>query len=1034
MANRTRTWALLGLVLLAAGVVGRQPSQEPDSGMHTHRDGFSGRQTAWLPGESNVRIAEKDHRIAEDRYFNAPSSEYLKIEGAPASNTSDAEFAYYFYETPPAPLTERTAASLWLKAFRAGIQLRARVVFPRERDPANPEVPLTTLIVGESYPEDKVRQWHRVRLMNPMDALRKQYAVLTARLGHQVDPTDAYIDRLVLNVYPGPGVTEIWVDDLEIGPCRPDPRKPGGNRSPAATPTGRAVPAVSHPYNVEFIAGKVLIDKKPFFMRMIRHTDTGTQALKDLRDAKFNTVYFPSDAEPTLIDEAVTRHQFMVMAGVPELSMDSQVAAGALERDADKLAEHFRRFRSGDGVLMWDLGGGRTLEQIQGVARMADLLREYDPRRPRAVDIWDGYQSYADSLDVIGTHRWPLFTSLELERYRQWLVQRKTLTGPGKLMWTWVQTHMPDWYIHLASRTPSGAMRNPATGIAGDAQLAAGMPLGPQPEQLRLLTYMSVAAGCRGLGFWSDRFLSNSHYGRDRLIELFLLNCELELLEPVLFSIEDEKTQWVETSHPDVRAAIMRGKKGIIVLPIWLGAGNQYAAEQGALTQLKIKVPLVPEASDPWLLTPASYHNLRASGGVKNVPPGVEITIPQFDMTAAVVFTQDAADPEGLVVRWQDNIRHVFGRRAAEYAKEQAIEVYNKTLMVHEQLRDLAPPVAGTEDLFRQAYRSIRQAEKYLDNAQPDMAYREARRALRPLRLYMREHWQAATQSLTTPTASPYAISYYTLPQHWELAYQMQASNPGDNQLPHGGFELGGSIPKGGAAVESLPGWSIRQATLDPVELKAAIIEASKVADEPLEPNIPGFNSRAIRERYSSSRIEALRYPAESAGPESGKHALYLSVTAKKPKGAAKDAKPPRLGILERTFLAVDSPLVEFSPGTWVRISFWAKVEGVGASADGLLIYDSVGGEPLAARIFNTVDRSDRRNLNPPVRWKEFHLYRQVPSSGQIGLTIAMTGTGEAFVDDVRIVPMMPATPVESQKPGLAPAGDTPPGPLTRRP
>ena len=36
------------------------------------------------------------------------------------------------------------------------------------------------------------------------------------------------------------------------------------------------------------------------------------------------------------------------------------------------------------------------------MARTSDLLREYDPRRPRAVDLWDGYQYYADHLDVIG--------------------------------------------------------------------------------------------------------------------------------------------------------------------------------------------------------------------------------------------------------------------------------------------------------------------------------------------------------------------------------------------------------------------------------------------------------------------------------------------------------------------------------------------------------------------------------------------------------------------------------------------------------
>ena len=32
-------------------------------------------------------------------------------------------------------------------------------------------------------------------------------------------------------------------------------------------------------------------------------------------------------------------------------------------------------------------------------------------------------------------------------------------------------------------------------------------PVGPLPEQIRLLTYTALGSGCKGLGSWSDRFL-----------------------------------------------------------------------------------------------------------------------------------------------------------------------------------------------------------------------------------------------------------------------------------------------------------------------------------------------------------------------------------------------------------------------------------------------------------------------------------------------------------------------------------------------
>ena len=90
------------------------------------------------------------------------------------------------------------------------------------------------------------------------------------------------------------------------------------------------------------MAGRILINKKPFFMRAVRHTG---QSLKGLRDINFNTIAFPAGTDPALIDDAVTKNSFMVIAGVPllgELGNETPVSIG---RDADRLAEHFRRFR-----------------------------------------------------------------------------------------------------------------------------------------------------------------------------------------------------------------------------------------------------------------------------------------------------------------------------------------------------------------------------------------------------------------------------------------------------------------------------------------------------------------------------------------------------------------------------------------------------------------------------------------------------------------------------------------------------------------
>ena len=96
-------------------------------------------------------------------------------------------------------------------------------------------------------------------------------------------------------------------------------------------------------------------------------------------------------------------------------------------------------------------------------------------------------------------------TSLELNSYREWLMTRRLLASDA-YCWTWIQTHVPDWFLQLTQPKRDGE-----TFID---------PVGPQPEQIRLLTYCALAAGFRGLAFWSDRFLADSHTGRDRLLAM----------------------------------------------------------------------------------------------------------------------------------------------------------------------------------------------------------------------------------------------------------------------------------------------------------------------------------------------------------------------------------------------------------------------------------------------------------------------------------------------------------------------------------
>jgi hypothetical protein len=963
-----------------------------------HRNGFAGREPAFVRGDANVTVKETAHRISDEHVKTGATSELIKIEATPPQDATAQLFAHYVYDTPQAPVTDRLIARVAAWSFRPGVQVKARVVLPRERDPKAPGSPLTTLIPGDT--STRPRQWQSLGFGNLQEALSRQLPVLHARLGRAVDPADAYVDQIVVNVYTGAGVSEVWLDDLEIGPVRADaPQPPRREATPAARtpekPRGLAVEIGDAQIRVQSPEDGEL---RPFFPLFARYTDTDPAFLKRLRDARLNVLSVPADVRPEALEEAAN-HGFWLAPTLPLPGVEWQdgkprrPTPDEVAKEAEAVAAYLKKFLSGDAVLMWDLGSGRVAEDLPRVARVSDLLRKADPRRPRSVGLWDGFGSYPSYATAIEFHRDPLFSSLDLSRYRDWLDQRKALVGPGRLTWGWVQNHVPDWLPASVGVIPN-------------------MPTGPHPEQVRALTYLHLAAGHRGLGFWSDRAAyfpdvlpTDGCHGRDLYLEMWLLTAEIEMLAPVLAAAPDPAV-WKATSDGNVLAAIVRGANDILVLPVWLGPHTQHCPPLATASNLSIVVPNVPAGAVPWLITPAGVTEIK---GVVQEAGGSKITIPEFDVACAVVFTTDQKNT-GKVVRWQDHTRVRIGRQAAEVAHKLATDQYHKTLAAHAAIvaaggpeqYDAAEQLALCKD-------RIRESKLYYDLNQFDLAYREARRALHPLRAVMRADWDAAVKTLDLPTASPYAASYYTLPLHWPLAKEVACSRPGGTGLANGGFELSRKAPAAGARVDSLPGWSARTLTLDPVTAQASIVNVTDaVKDQPPAP------PPVLTGRFSAQRV--VPQPVDFRQPAFGSHCLQLQVLAK-PARARDGTALPAPQALERAVVRVDTPACEFAPGQLVRVSFWVKLPGVGSSADGLVVSDTAGGEPLGARIANTYDPDRKAAI-----WKQYHLYRRVPATGKIAVSFALTGFGTAWIDEVAVEPLVGGAVAAAAAPAVVPA------------
>ncbi len=97
-------------------------------------------------------------------------------------------------------------------------------------------------------------------------------------------------------------------------------------------------------------------------------------------------------------------------------------------------------------------------------------------------------------------------------------------------------------------------------------------------------------------------------------------------------------------------------------------------------------------------------------------------------------------------------------------------------------------------------------------------------------------------------------------------------------------------------------------------------------------------------------------------------------------------------GALESPPLRIVSPPVPVRRGQLLRIRGWVRMpEQITASQDGLLVYDSLGGPTLGERFQLTEG------------WREFTFYRAAPTDADVSLTFALTGLGEASLDEVSV-------------------------------
>ncbi len=886
--------------ILAASLLG---GAAPTFGNASWIEGFNGPQTSWREAGSDAqyRIARHERKPADGR--NGTGCEAVSLEG------STGTYVHLEHAIGSPLVIDELRPSLWIRADRAGLQVAARVVLPRTPDPRT-GTPVSTLVLGGAYTD--VGRWQQLSVDSLPQRLARQVRSLRAELGAAVDDREAFVDAIILNVYGGPGITNTWIDDLEIaghvegrlGGDVPTPLEAANRQAPLSlgdTPIARPPVALS--------GGVLTVAGRPFFPRAVQYRG---EPLEQLRDLGFNAVWSDTPPSGTVLADA-SRLGLWLICPPPDSINHAPGNNGAVGP--------FEIGLEYDTVLAWCVGRGLTAAELEPVRGRIERIRAADRtrRRPIVCGVVGELRGFSRHVDVLLLDRRPLGTSLELRDYGHWLQRQPRLARPGTPVWTTVQTQpSPALYEQLAAMDPGRTL-----------------PTAVPHEQIALLARTALGAGSRGLLFVTESdFLDADHDVRRRAMALELVNLELSLLEPWIAAGTFQAA--IEAGGRDATGSVLRVSRSQLALPLWSSAGAQYVPGQPSAPTLAIVVPGVPESANVYEIVPGGLGSTKH----QRITGGTQLTLEGFGLWSSLVVAQDA-----LLVSQLSGRAGETGPRASQLYHDLATDKLRTAVDIQRQLPSGAVPDAETTTRLREAQEQLRLSSGYLAAREYRQAIQAARKSMRIVGMLERRHWETAVAALSSPVTSPGACSFATLPWHGRLGERIQASQYGQNQLVGGDFERLNLLLQSG--------WQHMEHAAEGCVTAADLV------------------------------VEAKR---------SGNTGLRMTVSPTDPKN------PP--AVVEMPPIWIVTPPVPVEAGQLVVIHGYANVpQPVSGSVDGLMIFDSISGEGLAERIGRTKG------------WRAFTLFRVAPRSGSLRVTFALTGLGEARIDDVTIRALHPGAP-----------------------
>ena len=602
-----------------------------------------------------------------------------------------------------------------------------------------------------------------------------------------------------------------------------------------------------------------------------------------------------------------------------------------------------------DNVLVWNLGNECSHSAHIADSQRAQVLKNADriKRRPILCTARSGVYDYSRTTNILMMFREPLFSSLDMLDLRTWQRDYPTLARPDTAFWCTVQTQ------------PSPNLTNQWTMFEGNPPFICAVSY----EQIKTQIYLALAAGARGILFTSHTPLTNNDPETEfRRAALELANWELQMVEE-WFAAGEVQPTLAQSNQSQVNSAVIRADRTRLLVPMWQERHNQSAIGAAVVGHVRYIVSGIPETYSAYHLVPGRLLRMES----RRVAGGVQIELEEASLNSLIFFGEEDAIYANVGKRAK-----LMGPRTAFLAcrlaeleltmTEQVLSALRrakdtKAMPVHP--KDNMPLIAMPEyeSMFRTTKEALDFAKNLADRTPPDYAraYLQAERATRGLRVVGRSLWQEATRHDLNPCMTPVSVSFATLPLYLSAYQRTNGAKLGANRLPGGDMEMR----------------TLEQAGWEPMSHKVA---GAFVAQKEISP---------IAKRSGQTGLRLVVAPDSATKPKQ----------------------------LETVPLWVATPPMLVRVGEMICVNGWIRIpQPLESTVDGLMIFDSIGGEELALRFLHTAGE-----------WREFAFYRNVPADANYYVFIALGGFGEVHLDDIRVsavqfdmqqMPVQPAAPV----------------------